>query len=163
MTFIVPTVLPALSQNLGFPLDDLLGKCQVDETGVYVVFENTQALYVGKSMNFVQRLSCASREYGSHHQLGSIFKKHPSSRVLLIIYEWGQIPYPNTGTDDGDENFFLETVKWSLHEFEKIAIQHYKPQYNKYGSGLLMFPTAQLAHAPVSEVVKPAAKTAKKS
>lgn len=114
-------LLPFSLERGSFPLKNCLGRVEHDVTGLYIVFENSNILYVGMSLKVDRRISNIE---SSHHQLPTILKEHPNSRVHILEFPWWELEIP-------DDDLIKPIVYNALRKFESTAIQRYKPKYNR--------------------------------
>ncbi|WP_342435580.1 hypothetical protein NSS79_18205 [Paenibacillus sp. FSL L8-0436] len=106
-----------------FPLINCLKRIECDVTGLYIVFENANILYVGMSLKIDRRISNIE---STHHQLPTILKRHPFSRVHIIEFPWWELDI-----SDDDLTLYQYIVTTALRGFESAAIQYYRPLYNR--------------------------------
>lgn len=97
-----------------------------DGSGVYVAFQDNEALYVGMSQQFSQRLSSAE----GHHKLKLVLNRHPQARVAVIHYPVWKFHALDYAVKPEEKEAAWARIRELLFDLERACIEYYQPKYN---------------------------------
>jgi hypothetical protein len=97
-----------------------------DGTGVYVVFDGDDLLYVGMTQCFSQRLMNAN----AHHKLRIILERHPKAHVALIHYPVAKFAGLGNAVTSAEHDAAWSRIRELVFGLERACIGFYRPRYN---------------------------------